>query len=125
MITLPWGQSMEAIVQMLKNEKISSTMLILVLLGAWYAYGWAGEEFVKSDDFNKLTTLIVTHVEDMKIVNAAQLLRDKELAMQIAVATQESEKQIKHIQDEINQARQYKNCLIRKEPNCKHLRPPE
>ena len=125
MLTLHWGQSMEAILEMLRAEKISSTLIILVLIGTWYAYGWAGEEFVKSDDFNKLSSLIITHVEDMKIVNAAQLLRDKELAMQIATATNETPAQIKHIQHEIDQARAYKKCLISKEPNCKHLKPPE
>lgn len=116
---------MEQLVGVLRNEKISSTVLVLILIGAWWTYGWANEEFVNKGDFDKLTNLIITHVDDMKIVNAAQLLRDKELAFQIATATQESDAQITHLQDEINQARKYKECLIHKEPNCKHLKPPE
>jgi len=116
---------MEQILGALKNEKISSGVLALLLCGAWWAYGWAGEEFVNRNDFDELKGLIITHVADMKIVTASQLIRDKELAVQIANATGESDTQISHIQNEITRAQAYRTCLINEEPNCKHLKMPE
>jgi len=113
------------VIDLFHKEKISVGVLTAVILGAWYAYGWAGETYVEKDEFNQLTSLIVTHVEDMKIVNASQLIRDKELALQLAVATNESETQINHLKTEIADSKKYRECLIRKDPNCKHLKPAE
>jgi hypothetical protein len=120
-----WSQTMEALMGILKNEKISSTVLVLILVGAWWSYSWANDEFVNKGDFNKLTTLITTHVEDMQIVNASQLIRDKELAYRICEATGDTPGELKNLSDQIIQAKQYRNCLINKQPNCKHLKPPE
>lgn len=116
---------MEQIIGALKNEKISSSVLVLILIGATWAYGWAGEEFVNRNDFDELKGLIITHVGDMQIVNASQLLRDKELALQMARATGEPTSQRSHLKREIRQVKAYKSCLINEEPNCKHLKPPE
>jgi len=129
MYTLSWDKSMEAILNLIKNEKISGTLLIFVLMGAWYAHGWANDEFVKRDDFDRLTAMITEHVEDMRIVTASQIVRDKEVLLQVALhaADQDPSKknEIGHIEREIDQAKAYRQCLIEKRPNCKHLKPPQ
>lgn len=125
MFTTIWSQLMEQLVGVLRNEKLSAATVILVIFGAYWAYGWAGEEFVKQDDFKQLKSLMITHVEDMQITTASQLIRDKQLQLQLAHATGESESQIAHIEQEIEDAIEYRSCLIKKAPNCKHLKPPE
>jgi hypothetical protein len=122
---LTWSRAMEELLGAFKNEKISSTVLILIILGAWYAHSWASEEFVKKSEFGELKSLMVNFIEDDRIVNASQLLRDKELQLQIAIATSQSDGQISNIETEITEVKAYKECLIHKDPNCKHLKPPE
>lgn len=116
---------MEQLLGVLRNEKISSSVLVLILLGAWYTYGWAEDRYVAQGDFDELKGLIVTHLEDMQIVNTSQLIRDKKLALQLAQSTGESDAHLATQQDAITKAETYKDCLIGKKPNCKHLRPAE
>lgn len=120
------------VIDMLRQEKISGSVLAFVVLLAWYAYGWAGEEFVSADEFKQLNkefkelnNAITDHVDDMKIVNASQLIRDKELSMQLGMAVGLNESEMEHLESEIRKAKEYRKCLIDQRPNCKHLKPPE
>ena len=116
---------MEQIIGALKNEKISSSVLVMIVLGAWYAYGWAGDTFVKKGDFDELKTIMTDFVEDTQIVNASQLIRDRELTLQVAKAVGESGTQLTKHKNNVAAATAYRDCLIKEEPNCKHLKPSE
>lgn len=119
---------MEQLIGIFKNEKISSSVLILLVLVFWYAYGWANEEhekFVRHTDFNEFKDVMITHVEDMQIVNTSQLVRDKKLVLQLAQATDEPASRISDLEGEVTKAETYRQCLIEKKPNCKHLKPAE
>ncbi len=116
---------MDVLVNALKSEKVPLTLIMLLGLTVWWVHGWAQTEFVDRDDFTELKEVIIVHVADMQIVNASQLVRDKELALQIAEGTGEPLSRTKRLKGEISQAKLYKGCLIREEPNCKHLKPPE
>ena len=123
------------------NEKLNSPQAIMgfmlaVLMSGWAFWAWANNEFVprneinvqlqqSRDDISALTELVTIFVEDMQIVNSGQLVRDKELALQIALATNQPTNRIEQIKGEIQRAKKYKSCLIHKDPNCKHLKPPE
>ncbi len=116
---------MDILVNALKSEKVPLTLIMLLGLTVWWVHGWAQEEFVGSDDFTELKELIIVHVADMQIVHASQLVRDKELALQISEGTGEPIASIEKLEGQITQAKTYRRCLIREEPNCKHLKPPE
>jgi hypothetical protein len=130
---------MEQLLGAMKNEKVSSSVFILLLFVAYYAFAWASEEhgqLVTRAEYQRdqqelkvqleeLTSVVKLYIDDSTIISASQLVRDKELQLQIAEATGETETQIAHIKREIEAAKRYRACLIQQEPNCKHLKPPE
>ena len=120
---------MEQLLALLRNEKLSGTVIVMFLITVWWIHGWAKEEFVDAADFQELKKIIVFHIDDMQIVNASQLIRDKELALQVCKATGKSTGQaspeMERLKREIAQAKAYRQCLIDERPNCKHLKPPE
>lgn len=121
-----WSTVMEQAIGALRNEKISLGLLAVVLFLAGYAYTWAGGEhdnLVSKTEFQELTTLMIGHTEEFRIVNASQLIRDLEMQLDIAAATGKTESEIAHIKTDIKEARLYRSCLIDRRPNCKHLMP--
>lgn len=134
---------MEQVLGAMKNEKVSASVFGLLLFISVYAFSWANRQHelvadasVKSEQYNhdqeelkkqlgQLTDAVTEYIDDAKIVDASQLIRDKQLALQIAHATSEPESEIKRITAQINQAKSYRTCLINRRPNCKHLKPPE
>lgn len=115
----------DQIIGLLKNEKISASIIIMFGFTMWWIYGWAEERYVTRTDFGELKEIMVEHIDDMQIVNASQFIRDKELALTVCIATGRPELEIQHLKDEINEAKAYRACLIERRPNCKHLKPPE
>jgi len=112
----------------LKDERISIGIMGVLLGIVYYAHAWANDEhknLVGKGDFDKLMTLMVTHTEEFSIVTASQLIRDKELQLELATATGKSAGEVSRIQTEIQAAKLYRTCLIDQKPNCKHLKPPE
>ena len=118
-----WGRIMEQTMGVLKNEKVSLAFLVSILSMAVYAYAWASDNFVHQQEFDELKSLLITHTEEFRITDAAQIIRDLQLQKQIAVATGKTPNEISHIDEELRQATAYKNCLIKQEPNCKHMKP--
>lgn len=116
---------MEQAIGALKDEKISLSLLGLVVAIAWWSYGWANEEFAKKQDVDDLKTLMVTHTEEFRIVNASQIIRDLELQLQLSEATNQDIGVINHLKEEIADAKQYRRCLVDRKPNCQYLKPPE
>jgi len=120
-----WSNLMNQLLEALKNEKVSGTVLVALILSIWYAYGWAEEEFVRKDEFKELKTIMVEYISDSHIVYASQTLRDKELKLKIVMASTESPNEIERVSKEVEQAKSYRDCLIKKQPNCKYLKPAE
>ena len=123
-----WSKLMEQVIGGLKDEKISLSLLGIMVLIAWYSFTWANEQhgdLVKRSEFDELSKLMIEHTEEFRIVNASQIIRDFELQLQVAEATGRSQAEIIHIEEEIAQAKRYRSCLIDRRPNCKHLKPPE
>jgi len=116
---------MEQLMGILRDEKVSTTLLITLGLTVWWMYGWAEERYVHNSEFEEVRDLLVQHIEDQRIVNASQLIRDKELALQVAEATGQPSQQTTHLKLEVAQAREYRACLLDKKPNCQHLKPPD
>lgn len=117
-------QFMEQILAALRNERMSASLLVLVGVGVWWVYGWADDRYAHADEVGEIKSLIVQHVEKMEIVVASQLVRDKELALQVAQHS-EDKTQISHLENEVRQAREYRQCLIERRPNCEHMKLPE
>lgn len=125
MTTAILGQLMEQALGVLRNEKISAGLLAALIVSLWAIHAWANDEFVKKSEFQELTTLMVAHTEEFRIVNASQLIRDLEMKREIAEATAKSDSEIEHLDEEINEAKTYRKCLIDRKPNCIHIKPPE
>lgn len=118
-----WGKLMEQGLGVLKNEKVSWAFLVSIMSLVVYTYAWANESFVKQRDFDELKSILVSHTEEFRITEAAQIVRDLQLQKQVALATGKPETEILDIDEEIQQATAYKTCLIDRRPNCKHLKP--
>lgn len=118
-----WGKLMEQGLGVLKNEKVSWAFLVSIMSLVVYTYAWANESFVKQRDFDELKSILVSHTEEFRITEAAQIVRDLQLQKQVALATGKPETEIAHIDGAIQQATAYKTCLIDRRPNCKHLKP--
>jgi hypothetical protein len=116
---------MEQAIRGLKDEKVSLSLLALVVLIAWYSFTWADEEFARKSDFEQLINVMTEHTEEFRIVTASQIIRDMELQLQVAEATGATESEIIHIKGDIADAKRYKQCLIDRKPNCKHMKPAE
>jgi hypothetical protein len=116
------SEMMDQILGVVKNEKISGGVLVLLITIAWWAHGWASGEFVKKGEFNKLQTTVTEGFASIEINDASQIIRDKKLGLTITKATQGSEEQIEALVEELQYAQAYKACLVRQEPNCQHLK---
>jgi len=134
---------MDQLLGVMKNEKVSTGVLGLMLMMAWYAYSWATDvhdtlasenvpraEYQKDQielkkQISEVTDILTAHVKDIQIVNASQLIRDKELALQLAEAANATDAQKAHLRQEIEEAKKYRECLIDQKPNCRHIKPPE
>lgn len=121
MTALFWGKVMEEVGNVLRNEKISFSLLAIIVLVLAYAYTWAGDEFVKQTEFNELRTLMVDHNEEFRIVTASQVIRALKSDIRIAKATDAPESEMIRLIEELQAAELYKSCLINREPNCQHL----
>ena len=122
MSPLLWSKLMEQLVGMFKNEKISSTVLALILLGAWWAYGWANDEFVKKGEFAKLQTTVSEGFENIEINDASQVIRDLKLKVMITKATGGPSSEVTRHEERLGHAESYKTCLVEQKPNCEHLK---
>jgi hypothetical protein len=131
-----WSGLMEQAIGALKDEKISLSLLAAVCLLAWYSITWAGQTFVEMEEFEdhteevgekliNLTSVLQTHVEEYRITEASRNIRELKRDIQIAEQLESPEYEIEKMQEQLVHAEEYKRCLIRRGPNCKHLRWPE
>lgn len=131
-----WSKLMEQAIGALKDEKVSLSLLGLVVMIAWYAHAWATEEFVDKQQFdehtqeveNKLDTLqtvINQHVEEYRIVEASRVIRDLKRDIQLAETIESPAREVAELKEELRHAEEYKRCLVGRLPNCQHLRWPE
>lgn len=128
-IVSKWGQrGMSDLLEAVKKEKISSGVLILVATLAVYAVGFADERYVKKEDLtpvqeqiDRIEQVQAEHVEEFKIVSATNAISDIKRDIVLAQATGASESDILRLEDELEHKEEYKRCLVRQEPNCKHL----
>ena len=120
-----WGGLMDQIVGVMRNEKISSLVLIFLLVIAYKGFVWAGEEhtdLVKKSEFNVLVTLITDHKEEFRIVAATNAISDKELEIRICKAAGDTPEELDRLTKELDTLTAYKSCLVGRRPNCQHVR---
>jgi hypothetical protein len=131
-----WGNLMEQATRGLKDEKISISVLALLIMIVVYSYTWANEEFVDKKVFEDhthdvqkkldgLATTINAHVEEYRIVEASRVIRDLKRDIQMGESLNESPREINQLKEELRHAEEYKRCLVSRQPNCQHLRWPE
>jgi type II secretory pathway pseudopilin PulG len=117
-----WGKFMEELMGGLKDQKISLAVLGLVATALVYAYAWADDKFASQSEVEQLKTLIIDHTEEFRINNASQIIRDLKTDIRIAKATNAPEVELRRLDEQLHHAEQYKECLVLRRPNCKHLR---
>ena len=123
MIPAIWSSEiMEQVIGALKNEKISTGVLVALVGIAWWAHGWAEEEFVKKGEFSELQTTVTDGFENIEINDAGQIIRDIKLELLITRATQGSQSDRDRLDEQLTQAQAYRQCLIERKPNCQHLK---
>ena len=113
---------MEQIIGALRNEKVSGAVLAALLGIAWWAHAWAEEEFVKKTEFTKLEKAVNAGFESIEINDAGQIIRDIKLEILVTQATDGSGARVARLQERLEHAQDYKQCLVNRRPNCKHLR---
>ncbi len=116
---------MEQFLAMLKNERPSGSILVIILLVGFGAYAWADKEFVKIDEFETLQTTVTEGFESIEIHAASQVIRDVKMRIMLTKAADGSETELTNLDDELIAARSYKRCLVEEKPNCKHLKEAE
>lgn len=127
-----WGTVMSQALGVLKNERISGGALIIMAACLYAMYAWADgahanmaashAELVKQEEFNQLKKDVEHGFEQMELNDASQQIRDIKLSLQVAQATSAPDTEIRRIEDALDHAKSYKSCLVRREPNCEHLR---
>ena len=122
MPTLLWSVLMEQLLKAIKNEKISSGVLVLLIVVAWGAYAWAEDRYVKQSEFSELQTSVREGFESIEINDASQAIRDIKLEVLITKVTSGSSAEVTRLSDELTHAVDYKKCLVGRGPNCQHLR---
>jgi len=128
-VIIKGGKMSEAIHSIFKNEKISVGILLMIIPMLIAAKSWADTEYVLQDDFEKLTETIDTHVtefqaarEEQRIEAASQNIRDIKMESRIATAVGTDPTEIVSITERLHDAEEYKQCLVLRQPNCKHLK---
>ncbi len=116
---------MEQLLAMLKNERPSGSVLIIILLIGFGAYAWADKEFVKKNEFDILQTTVTEGFESIEIHAASQVIRDVKMRIMLTKAAKGSVTELSNLSDELIAARAYKKCLVEEKPNCKHLKEAE
>ena len=120
-----WGSVVSNAIGVLRDEKISGGILVLVLAGFYGVYAWAAGEhdnMVDKAEFKELEQKVDQGFEQMTLNDASQKIRDIKLSLQIAHATQAPQPELDKIQEELEYAKAYKACLVHRDPNCEHLR---
>ena len=123
MAPIVWSsQLMEQVIGALKSEKVSGAVLAALLGIAWWAHAWAEEEFVKKSEFFTLQATVTTGFESIEINDAGQIIRDIKLEILVTKSTNGSEMVLKRLDDRLAHAQAYKQCLVERAPNCRHLK---
>lgn len=117
-----WGLNMDQVLGGLKDEKISLAVLGFVVATAMYAYAWAEDKYASASEVQQLKTLIIDHTEEFRINNASQIIRDLKTDIRIAKATAAPEVEMDRLNEQLEHAEIYKDCLVQRRPNCKHLK---
>ena len=122
MSPLLWSSLMEQLMKILKDERPSGAILIILLLAAIAAYAWATDEFVARGEFEVLQETVDDGFERIEINNASQVIRDTKLKILVTGATTDSESEMSRLSEELLAAEAYKTCLVERKPNCEHLK---
>jgi hypothetical protein len=106
---------MEQLLGVLKNEKISASVMVVMILVAWWAHAWAEEEFASKSE-------VTEGFENIEINDAGQIIRDIKLEVLITKATSGDTTRLSNLAEELEHAKAYKLCLVERKPNCQHLK---
>lgn len=143
---------MEQIVGGLKEQRVTVSLTIaLIILAVAAGYLWADDQhgnYVTKEESARQTEelksrinengataqkavdilveqqkLLTDHVEEFSITMANQWVKDAKTDIRLAEANSAtSEREIRLLEEELKHAEAYKQCLIERRPNCKHLR---
>lgn len=117
-----WIKFMDELIGGLKDQKISIAVLGLCVSAMIYAYAWADEKFASQSELKQLTQLVIDHTEEFRINNASQVIRDLKTDLRIAKATAAPETELHRLNEQLEHAEEYKDCLVSRRPNCRHLK---
>jgi hypothetical protein len=113
---------MEYLLSAIKNGRPVGIVLAVFIIGGMYGFTWADERFAKKEELHQLQRTVETGFESIKIEGASQEIRDVKLSKQIAIATGAPPESLEAIEDQLEHARAYKQCLVERGSNCEHIR---
>jgi len=123
----------------LKDQKVSIGLVSIVAALLWQVYGWADTTFVtrlQADEkitslqasVERTNQLLVQYIGDESIRDAKERVRELEVElyhldvhMEAHGSTPKTELRRTQVNGELRVMKEYRDCLLRNGPNCKHL----
>ena len=118
------GWLMEKVVGGIKNDKFSASIAVFVLSIVFYAFVWASEkhdDLVSKGEYQALLELITDHTKEFRIVTAKQVIRDIQTDIRLAEATEAPDIELERLNNQLETAMLYRDCLIDEGSNCQHI----
>lgn len=126
-------------IEAIKEIRVPIGITIGAIACLWYAKAWADKEYVTSDDFAKksqeisleisgvssqitaLVDITEDHVEEFRISEATQVVREAKRDLVMAEISNATPDQKRYLAEQVSKAEQYKQCLVNRQPNCRHI----
>ena len=123
----------------LKDERIPVGVAVGVIAFAFYAYGWATDNFVTtakaatemsklSGQVGQIQQSVDDHIKEYRIGEAIKDVEDLEARLyhvqlheDSAGASATTRARTKELQERLRKAQIYRDCLLNDRPNCQHL----
>lgn len=147
-----WG--MEQAISLLKDEKMSIGVLGALVFMAYVGFVWADSQHQdyqtkaeaaqadrelkaliagNAETAGKVLSKMDAHVKDFeaaqeeaRIEYAKATVRDMNTELRLAQTDPSTtEREMENLVAHLEQAKEYRDCLINRKPNCQHLRPVE
>ena len=116
-----WGSiAMDQVLKFIGSARISGGALILLTVAMFWVHAWADNRFAKVEDLTTLQETVEIGFESIAINDASAEIRDIKLSLQVAKSTDSED--IGRIMEQLEHARDYKECLVNRGSNCAHLR---
>lgn len=122
------GYLMDHATNILKDEKGTAVLGLVIIFLFYHAFIWASDKhdgLVQMEQFETLENKVESGFENAELNDASQAIRLLKIDLRIAKATGATDTELASMEEGITAAKAYKQCLVHRDPNCEHLKNPE